>query len=179
MNSESSDGRTRKQFTRHWLASESSVSTYVFAAIPGFHDAEDVIQQIALNAAGRFDEYDSARPFLGWILWIARSRVIDFYRQQGRQKIVFSEEVLQQLADAISAREVTMSARREALEQCLNRSPTRSRQLLDLRYIHELPTENISKTVALTADSVRVSLTRIRNALGDCIQKRPSLEDLS
>ncbi|MEO2015503.1 MAG: sigma factor-like helix-turn-helix DNA-binding protein, partial [Fuerstiella sp.] len=100
-------------------------------------------------------------------------------RQQGRQKIVFSEEVLQQLADAISAREVTMSARREALEQCLNRSPTRSRQLLDLRYIHELPTENISKTVALTADSVRVSLTRIRNALGDCIQKRPSLEDLS
>ncbi len=87
--------------------------------------------------------------------------------------------MLQQLADAISAREVTMSVRREALEQCLNRLPARSRQLLDLRYIHELPTENISEAVALTADSVRVSLLRIRNALGDCIQKRLSMEDAS
>lgn len=170
---------SREEFTRLWLASEASVSTYVFASIAEFHDAEDVVQQIALNAASRFDDFDQERPFLGWILWIAKSRILNFYRQQGRRKVHFSDEVLQQLADAISTREATIgNRRREALELCLERLPDRSRQLLDLRYIQELSTKKIAAAVELTGGSVRVTLTRIRTALGDCIQHRLSTEEV-
>ncbi len=73
----------RAQFAQCWLEAEPSVSAYVFASVTGFHDAEDVVQRIAQELARRFDEYDSSRPFVGWVLWIAKSRVIDFYRAQG------------------------------------------------------------------------------------------------
>lgn len=69
--SEHTESESREEFTRLWLAAESSVSTYVFASITEFHNAEDVVQQIALNAASRFDEFDAEPPFLGWVLWIA------------------------------------------------------------------------------------------------------------
>ena len=79
------ENQKREEFTHHWLEVEPSVSAYVFASISGFHDAEDVVQRIAQELARRFDEYDSSRPFVGWALWIAKSRVIDFYRAQDRK----------------------------------------------------------------------------------------------
>ena len=85
------ENQKRQAFTQHWLEAEPSVSAYAFASISGFHDAEDVVQRIAQELARRFDEYDSSRPFVGWALWIAKSRVIDFYRAQGRERVIFSK----------------------------------------------------------------------------------------
>jgi len=110
------ENQKREEFTHHWLEAEPSVSAYVFASVSGFHDAEDVVQRIAQELARRFDEYDSNRPFVGWALWIAKSRVIDFYRAQDRTRIVFSDELLERLADTITKQSDTHSHRREALK---------------------------------------------------------------
>ena len=89
MDPEPRETESRQQFTQLWLQAEPSVSAYVFATISGFHDAEDVVQQIAQELARRFEQYDPNRPFLGWALWIAKSRVIDFYRRRKRDQLVF------------------------------------------------------------------------------------------
>ncbi|MGI9465540.1 MAG: sigma factor, partial [Rubripirellula sp.] len=89
MNRDQSENDRREAFTQHWMAAEPSVSAYVFAVISSFHDAEDLVQQIAQETARRFDQYDPERPFLGWALWITKSRVIDFYRQSSRDRLVF------------------------------------------------------------------------------------------
>ena len=95
------ESQKREEFTQRWLEAEPSMSAYVFASIAGFLDAEDVVQRIAQELARRFDEYDSGRSFAGWALLIAKSRVIDYYRAQGRSRVVFSDELLRQLADTI------------------------------------------------------------------------------
>ena len=51
----------RERLTRLWLEAESTVRAFVFSAVPEFQDAEDVVQQVALTVARRFDEYDTAR----------------------------------------------------------------------------------------------------------------------
>ena len=48
-----------------------------------------LVQQIAQETARRFDQYDPERPFLGWALWITKSRVIDFYRRRSRDQLDF------------------------------------------------------------------------------------------
>ena len=106
------ENQKRAEFTHHWLKFEPSVSAYVFASISGFHDAEDVVQRIAQELARRFDEYDASRPFVGWALWIAKSRVNDFYRAQSRTQVVFSDELLGQLADTIVKQADRRSCRR-------------------------------------------------------------------
>ena len=177
MNQKSDETTTRGEFTQLWLKAEPSVSAYAFAAISGFHDAEDVVQQIAQEVARRFEEYDSRRPFLGWVLWISKSRVIDFYRRKKRDQLVFSDKLLEQLGQVISEREPKRSHRREALEHCLDELPERSRRLVDLRYVEDLSATMIAESVDSTDGSVRVLLTRVRSALAECVKRRLLTEE--
>ncbi|MFN3189411.1 MAG: sigma-70 family RNA polymerase sigma factor [Aureliella sp.] len=171
------ENQNREEFTHHWLKVEPSVSAYVFASISGFHDAEDVIQRIAQELARRFDEYESSRPFVGWALWIAKSRVIDFYRAQDRGRVVFSDELLGQLADTIAKQSDGRSHRREALEACLEELPPKSRRLLDLRYVGELSAAEMAQETGSTSGSVRVLLSRVRTVLASCIKRRLAMEN--
>ena len=171
------ENQKREEFTHHWLEVEPSVSAYVFASISEFHDAEDVIQRIAQELARRFDEYDSRRPFVGWALWIAKSRVIDFYRAQDRARVVFSDELLGQLADTIANQADGRSNRREALEACLEELPPKSRRLLDLRYVEELSAVEMAQETGTTSGSVRVLLSRVRTVLASCIERRLAMEN--
>ncbi|MEK7951159.1 sigma-70 family RNA polymerase sigma factor [Luteolibacter soli] len=160
----------RERLTRHWLESEPAVRAYVFAAVRAFHDAEDVVQQVALTVARRFEEYDEKRPFVGWALWLAKSRVIDHFRKQGRDRLVFSETLLDQMADALVQRQPEGSARQAAMERCIAKLPEKSRQLLELRYEEGSSMERVAAAVDSTAAAVRVMLFRIRNLLAGCIQ---------
>jgi RNA polymerase sigma-70 factor (ECF subfamily) len=65
-----------------------------------------------------------------------------------------------------------VSPRREALEQCLDGLPQRSRVLVQHRYHDGLRIDQIAAAVRLTPGSVRVSLFRIREALAACIERR-------
>ena len=145
------ENKKREEFTHCWLAAEPSVSAYVCASISGFHDAEDVVQRIAQELARRFDEYDSSRPFVGWALWIAKSRVIDFYRAQDCARVVFSDELLGRLADTIARQADWRSQRREALEACLDELPPKSRRLLDLRYVEEQSADAMAQETGSTS----------------------------
>ena len=171
------ENKKREEFAQNWLEAEPSVSAYVFASISGFHDAEDVVQRIAQELARRFDEYDSGRPFVAWALWISKSRVIDFYRAQGRAQVVFSDELLGRLADTIASQADGRSRRREALEACLDELPPRSRRLLDLRYVEELSAEETAREIGSTSGSVRVLLSRVRTVLAGCIERRIATEN--
>jgi len=170
------ENQTREQFAQCWLEAEPSISAYVFASIAGFHDAEDVVQRIAQELARRFDDYEPDRPFLGWALWIAKSRVIDFYRAHGRSQIVFSDELLKRFADTISKQAESRNHRREALEACLDDLPDKSRKLLDLRYVEEVSAAEAAEAIGSTSGSVRVLLSRIRTALAECVQRRLAAE---
>jgi RNA polymerase sigma-70 factor (ECF subfamily) len=169
-------GQAREDFAKRWLEVEPAVSAYVFAAISGFHDAEDVVQRIALELARRFDEYDPSRPFTGWALWVAKSRVIDFYRVEGRRRVVFSDDLLQKLAETIAQQADGRNQRREALEACLDGLPEKSRRMLELRYVDEKSADRVAQEIGSTSGSVRVLLTRVRAALADCIRRRLSKE---
>jgi RNA polymerase sigma-70 factor (ECF subfamily) len=169
------DSRTR--LTRLWLESEPAIRAFVFAAVRGLQDAEDVAQQVALTAAKRFDEYDASRPFVAWALWLARSRVVAHYRKQARQREVFSDALLGRLAAAIEQRShAESSARQLALEECLERLPQKSRAMLDLRYVDNLPMESIAQKSGVTPGSARVMLCRIRDRLASCVESRLKLE---
>ncbi|MEO1527650.1 MAG: sigma-70 family RNA polymerase sigma factor [Planctomycetota bacterium] len=171
------ENQKREEFTQYWLDAEPSVSAYVFASISGFHDAEDVVQRIAQELARRFDEYDPNRPFVAWALWIAKSRVIDHYRVEGRRRVVFSDDLLAQLADTIAARAEGQGQRREALEACLDDLPPKSRRLLDLRYVDALSAEETARETGSTSGSVRVLLSRVRTVLASCIERRLTMEN--
>jgi len=166
----------RERLTRHWLAAEPAVRAYVAAAVRSFQDREDLVQQIALTVARRFEEFDPNRPFLGWVLWLAKSRITDYYRSQGRQRVMLTAGILDQLAETLVQRQATISPQRVALDHCLEKLPARSRHLIQLRYVDGLNITQVANAIRSTPGSVRVTLFRIRDALADCIRRRLASE---
>ncbi|MBP7948126.1 MAG: sigma-70 family RNA polymerase sigma factor [Verrucomicrobiales bacterium] len=168
MNMES-ELQQRERLARHWSESETAVRAFVHAAIPQFADAEDVVQQVALTVTRRFEEYDGRRPFVAWALWLAKSRLADHWRRIGRERLVFSEEVMDRMAAALEEQQPERTARQEALEHCIDKLPAKSRQLLDLRYAEARSAEEIARETHGTPGSVRVLLHRVRSLLADCL----------
>ena len=164
----------RERLTQLWMEAEPSVQAFVFAAVNGVHDAEDVVQQVALTVARRFDEYDGTRPFIAWALWLTKSRIADHYRKQGRERLVFSDALMHQLAEALIQRQPDRAAHNEALEKCLDKLPEKSRQLLALRYEDDAPMERVAEAIESSAGAVRVMLFRIRNLVADCVNNELS-----
>lgn len=162
----------RERMTRHWLATERSVRACIAGAVSSFADREDLLQQVALTVARRFEEFDEQRSFLAWVLWLTRSRIIDFYRAQGRRSQLLSDELLEQYSQRLVEQHDGNSRRSEALQSCLEQLPDRSRSLIRLKYHDGLKTDQIAQSLKSTPASVRVALFRIREALAACIQRK-------
>lgn len=171
-----SELQKRERLAGLWSKTEPSVRAFIYSAIPNFADAADVVQQVALTVTRRFEEYDGRRPFVAWALWLAKSRIADHWRKAGRQRIVFSEDIMDRMAEALIEQQPERSARQVALEHCIEKLPPKSQQLLELRYAEELPVEEVARAVKSTPGSVRVLLHRVRALLADCILTRLAKE---
>lgn len=170
------DGETSPaiSLTRLWMEAQPSVLAFICAAIPRFSDAEDVLQETAIEAAEHFEKYDPARPFVAWAIGIAKFKISAYYRQKPPAVGELSAAVLDRVGQAQEKLHDQLDQRREALEHCLDKLPGAARKLLDLRYSEELSTDQLAERAGLSAGSVRVKLTRIRTQLLDCIQKKLS-----
>ena len=62
--------------------------------------------------------------------------------------------------------------RRRALLVCLEKLSAPHRELLAARYVREQGAEAIGAQLGRTAVAVRMTLMRVRDALGRCIEKR-------
>jgi RNA polymerase sigma-70 factor, ECF subfamily len=67
------DQKASEQLARLWTESQPVVASYILSIIPNFHQAEDVLQQVAAALVGEFQRFDPSKPFLPWVLGIARN----------------------------------------------------------------------------------------------------------
>lgn len=165
----------QQALARYWVKVQPSVTAFIRAAVPQYHDAEDILQDVAAEVAVRFHEYDPERPFLPWALWIAKLKIADFYRSRKRQQNVLSTQTIDALAVACANAHVSLREETEALERCLSKLTARSRYLLSLRYEEGLKPAAIAERLNTSPGAMRVTLTRIRDAVAECMKRQ--LED--
>jgi len=162
-------------FIELYLHNESSLRAFIRALVRDRAEAEDVFQTVVLLLWKKFDNYDGRRPFGPWARGIAANEVLRMRRGSGRTPTPFSPEVVEAILDSFERRSTfhdKPSARLEALEQCVDALPDSSRQLLTLRYRQALAIGEIVNNVGGTIASVQKTLSRIRQRLADCIERR-------
>ena len=101
---------------------------------------------------------------------MARNEILRARRQSARSRLVFDQDLAEELADRCQALEPELERRRAALRTCLKKLPDPSRRIIDLRYAESLPVDAIAARLGRTAGSVHVILSRIR-ALAQCTQR--------
>ncbi|VTS07133.1 sigma factor : Probable extracytoplasmic function alternative sigma factor OS=Planctomyces maris DSM 8797 GN=PM8797T_24656 PE=4 SV=1: Sigma70_r2 [Tuwongella immobilis] len=146
---------------------------YLVALVRDVHHAEDLFQQTSFILWNKFDQYDPQRSFFAWACGVARGEALNFLRTQSRQRLVFSDEVANQLAEAFEASSHNeFEQRRAALELCLTRLPDDERSLVRECYADSEGVHRVAQRDDRSTQSVYNSLRRIRRKLLDCIQRR-------
>lgn len=152
--------------TRH----EPVLRRFVRSLLPSWGDVDEVMQRVALSAWKKFGQFDPATDFLKWSLVIARYDALAFRRAMARDRHVFSDEFIEQLAQE-SANELDEGMREEqALSLCLDKLPPARRELMLQAYADATDQREMALALGKTPAALYMLLSRIRRELAMCIQ---------
>jgi RNA polymerase sigma-70 factor (ECF subfamily) len=166
------DSDLRAELARLWLEAQPAVTGLIRAMVTNRADREDLIQSTAVAIARDFHQYEPDRSFTAWAVGVARYRVLSYYRDHKRDRHVFTEDMVKQLADAACNVAPRLSDREVALETCMQKLKPEQRRLLELRYAKDIEVSVIAERIGVAPNTLTVSLRRIRKALADCIERR-------
>ena len=171
-----SSDRRYESFLQHFARVQGPLMGYVRSLVHDQSAADDVFQTTSLTLWRRFDSFRAGEPFLPWALGIARHEVLHHWRSRRRDRLVFGEAILGQLADAAAGLADEADLRQAALAACVQGLPERQRQLVAMFYEQRLPAEQIAATWDRTVHAVYKALKVVRRSLFDCVQERLAAE---
>lgn len=126
----------------------------------GHHDAAEVAQDVFVAAWRSQSSYDPDRGGLGaWLIAIARNKVIDHLRRQGRQLQIDPDTDGAEIA-GVRTDEVGMIADRMLLTEALSELAPRPRRVVELAYFHDLTHEQIAEKTHLPLGTVKSDVRR-------------------
>ncbi|RMF37952.1 MAG: sigma-70 family RNA polymerase sigma factor [Planctomycetota bacterium] len=161
------------EFVQLLTAMQMPLAMYVRSLLPGDPAAADVTQQANARIWEKRGEFELGTNFRAWAFSIARHEVLNYRKQQARdRRLSFSEELEQLMTVELSRRNDDWNQRLEALEQCLQRLRPQQRQLLMARYTNRGSLTEHAKRLGRSADGLRVTLHRLRNKLLECIERK-------
>lgn len=160
------------QAMRLWTLAQPVVSAFVTSVVRDFAARDDVLQDIAVAVIESFERYNDERPFNAWALGIAKNQVRLYLRRQRRERLMFDDGLIAALAATFEETTADRLRPLDFLKDCLGELQGRSRELCELRYVHDLKPAAISEAVDMTANSVAKALQRIRDQLRDCVNRK-------
>lgn len=172
MSSPDATSNLTEELAVRWTRAQPAVASFIGSMIRDYNDVEDVLQEVAAGAARNYATSDRDRPFLSWVMGIARHKVADYQRKHYRDHLVFNTEALERVSDACVSIAEESNDRRRALDVCVSKLNDRGREMLELRYTHGLTPPQIGDRVGMTGNAVAVTLHRVRKTLSDCVRRQ-------
>ena len=118
----------------------------------GESDAEDLVQETLIAIHGKRATWDRGQPFTAWAFTIARHKLIDHLRRQGRRLT----EPLDDAAELIADHTVEDGAARRDLSRVLSILPARQRAL-----IHDVKVQGLSMAEAAERHGYSVAAAKV------------------
>jgi RNA polymerase sigma-70 factor (ECF subfamily) len=125
-------------------------------------DAEDIVQETLLTIHLKRSSWDDSRPLAPWIATIARNKVIDALRRNGRKVTLSMDDALFELIEAPAPVEETDTG---LLEQMLAGLKQRDRDIVRSISIEERGTRETASRLGMSEGALRVALHRALKAL--------------
>ncbi len=153
-------------FTRH----EARLRSFVRSMLPGWSDVDEVMQQVGLVIWRKFGQFDPATEFLPWACVIARFEALHYRRSMARDRLVFGEALIQQLAEEGAAELDVRVAQSRALEGCLEKLRPANRELLLQSCTPGVKTKDLAEQLGKQPGALYTLLNRLRGELLTCVE---------
>jgi RNA polymerase sigma-70 factor, ECF subfamily len=159
-------------FIRELTVCQRWLFGYLCTLVSDASAAEDLLQEVNVTAWNKSEDFVSGTSLKAWLSKIAYFHVLNYRRKLSRDRIIFDDETLYQLAIDLENRSVRESDRSRALDKCLGDLPTAQRELLFARYGREESIKTIADACGRTAASISQQLYRLRENLLRCVDAR-------
>ena len=176
---EPSTGAPGGEFVQLFTHHQRRLFLYILSQVSNPVDAEEILQETNVVIWSKCAKFQPGTNFLAWVSQIANFEVMKFRTRKRREKLVFSDEFLETVAQTSLERSEELESRRAALTDCLNKLRPKDRELIQQRYAPGERGKHLAQQIGRPANSVYQSLGRIRRSLLDCIQQRLAVKGTS
>ncbi|MBN1912202.1 MAG: sigma-70 family RNA polymerase sigma factor [Pirellulales bacterium] len=172
------DSRTT-EYVRLWTLHGKSIYAYLMTLASNAADADEIYQDVGMTLWEKFDQYAPGTSFQAWARQIALNKVRNFRRLHRHKTVLCSPELLDVLDQRIAAETETLHAQQKAFVDCLEKLPARHKELLERRYRPGATAGSVAREIGRKVNAVHQALSRIHNALFDCVRKATLPESAS
>jgi RNA polymerase sigma-70 factor (ECF subfamily) len=159
-------------FVRH----ERAMRAYARTLLPSWQDVDEAIQESSLVAWRKFEDFDPATNFAAWLATIVRFEALRLRRARHRNRLIFSDELLQLLENEGAEDYDRLERQRSALEKCLSQLQETQRQILALAYNSDLKLHQVAEKSGHSTEGFYKLIQRLRAALLKCAQRELARE---
>lgn len=167
---------SQERFLKLFLASESEVRRYVSALAPARADAEEIMQQTAVELWRKFEEFDLSLPFTPLACRFALNVAKQWLARKRRWQGVLAADLVETIADRRVELQPALDARLRHLDACLGKLPAEQRRIIDGYYFRKQPIDAVAAEARRTVAAAYKAMQRIRQALEECIARAESAE---
>ena len=167
-----SSGEPGSEFVQLFTHHQRRLFLYILSQIHNPVEAEEVLQETNVVIWSKSSRFQQGTNFLAWVSQIANFEVLKHRARKRREKLVFSDEFLECVAQTTLERSDELESRRAALADCLTKLRPKDRELIEKRYAPGERGKHLAENLGRPANSVYQSLGRIRRALLECIEQQ-------
>ncbi len=161
-----------EEFLRLFTRDQFCVLAYIRALIYDSAAANDVFQETSLVLWRSFPSFRPEAEFAPWAIGVARHQVLKYWRGQSRDRLVFSETLLLDLADDAASLASEMPPRQAALDECVQHLSGRQQGLIRMFYGENQSAGAIAATWDRSVHTVYKSLKVMRRSLLECVERK-------
>jgi len=149
----------------------TSIFGYLMAHTGNYADAEDLFQDVCAYVFEKIAEYQRGTNFKAWVMTITRYKVLSYYKGHSdkRRMLRLTPEIAESMAQHQTGSEGE-TPEAAALRNCLKELTGKKRELILGRFGKGLSCQEVARSVGWEPDSVYVALSRLKDALEECVR---------
>jgi RNA polymerase sigma-70 factor (ECF subfamily) len=168
---------SKRQFIRLIAQHERQIYGYILCMVRNWADADEIVQETNIRLWEEFEQFEAGTSFLAWAKRVAYFQVRTWRKKQGRNKLVFDQDLVDLIATEHDRISPTIEAREQVLEECLEQLTATNRQLLALFYADRSQVHEVAAIFDRTVPAVYKALQRIRATLRLCVERKLASEE--
>ena len=144
---------------------------FVRTLVPNASDAEDVFQRASVSLWKKHEDYDPSRSFYTWSCRFIHFEVLNYRKRSARDRLSFSEDLIDSLAEDQIESEPRLENRREALVACIGKMSSDDQKILQRRYEENSTIAELAKELKRPVKQLYKHLEKIRRNLSLCVDR--------
>jgi RNA polymerase sigma-70 factor (ECF subfamily) len=164
--------RVSETFLRSLTRAQAELYAYILGLIADANAASDILQEANVVLWRKAEQFTEGTDFVAWAKRVAYIEVLGFRKNRGRDRHLFNDDLLVDLAVEMEAATRNLDVQLAALRTCIEGLPAEQGELIRKRYQRGAIVQRIAKDAGRSVGAISQSLYRIRERLLQCIERR-------